>query len=101
MLRNLAHNNSNLDLIKTKEPTNMFSDTFKPLLNLLKVFGLYYDINKRGLLTSPCSVHRVYCVTVQLFLWVGFLRSLYPIRYKSEFGAELLLSLISIIWVSK
>ena len=96
----LSYDHSDSDVKNAREKSDMFHDTFKPVINTLKLFGLYFDIGRRGFRGSKWTLNRMYCVFAQGILWLGFIRSLYPYRFKSEFGAVLFMKLINTTWVS-
>ena len=77
-----------------------FYDIFKPMLIVLQMFGLYFDINKPGINRSRWTVSRLYCTAILIIGWLCFGRSLYPFRYTAVFGAELFLKCIGATYVS-
>ena len=96
----LSHDRSESDVKNAREKSDMFHDTFKPVINTLKLFGLYFDIDKRGFWRSKWTFNRMYCVWIQIVVWLGFVRSLYPYRDPAEFGAMLFMKFIMTTWVS-
>ena len=96
----LEYSNSDVDVKKTQDKVDMFHETFKPVMTMLKCFGIYFDIDKQGFGKSKWTMNRIYCTLVLCIVWLGFARSCYPYRYESEFGAVLFTKLINSAWVS-